>query len=212
MKKVLVVVAALVLATSMGAFAATQAAGTNTVAPTLQISATIQQAVSLKLSTGTVVANHCTVTAGGGSPDYTMSFGNVDALAISNGCGNVIAPTTPGTTDAIYWSDYTLTPVYTSQTTFSGTTITAYVSTDFAAPHNIYVMRSSTATSNSAPAVPGDMSAMSTTAGTPDTVGAAGVASGTALSRFIGVGVKPANGAVLTGSQTATVTFTLTVQ
>jgi len=26
------------------------------------------------------------------------------------------------------------------------------------------------------------------------------------------VGVKPANGAVLTGSQTATVTFTLTVQ
>jgi hypothetical protein len=47
---------------------------------------------------------------------------------------------------------------------------------------------------------------------TADTIGAAGVVSGTALTRFIGVAVTPVNGAALTGAQTATVTFTLTVQ
>jgi hypothetical protein len=46
-----------------------------------------------------------------------------------------------------------------------------------------------------------------------DTIGAAGVVSGTALTRFIGVAVAPVNGAgAVTGAQTATVTFTLTVQ
>jgi hypothetical protein len=211
MKKVLVVVAALVLLTSTGALAATQAAGTAVVAPTLQISATIQKAVSLKLSTGTSAApSHCAVTPAGGSPDYTMNFGTVDALAINAGNCNVVAPATPGTDNAIYWSDYTITPVFTSHTVFAGTTITAQVTADFAAPHNIFVVRSSTPTSSTVPAVAGDFAAMGT--GSADTIGAAGVVSGTALTRFVGVAVTPANGAVLTGAQTATVTFTLTVQ
>lgn len=214
MKKVLVAVAALVLATSTGAFAATQAANATAVSPTLQISATIQKAVSLTLKTGTTAGvGHCTVTAAGGAPDYTMNFGNVDALAINNGCGNVVAPTNPGTDNAIFWTDYQVVPVYTSHQTYSGTTVTAYVSTDFAAPHNILIMRSSTATSSTTPAVAGDFAAMSTASGSPDTLGAAGVVSGTALTRFIGVAVKPDNGAtVLQNNQSATVTFTLTVQ
>src|SRR5581483_8928727 len=118
MKKIMVVVAALVLATSTGAFAATQAANATSVAPTLQISATIQKAVSLTLKTGTTGGvSHCTVTAAGGAPDYTMNFGNVDALAINNGCGNVVAPTTPGTDNAIFWTDYQILPVFTSHQT-----------------------------------------------------------------------------------------------
>lgn len=209
MKKVLVVVAALVLATSTGAFAATQAANATSVAPTLQISATIQKAVSLTLKTGTTGGvGHCTVTA---AADYTMNFGNVDALAINNGCGNVVAPTVAGTDNAIFWTDYQVLPVYTSHQTFGGTNVTAQVTTDFAAPHNIFIVRSATATSGTTPAVAADFAAMST--GSADTIGAAGVASGTAFTRFIGVAVTPANGAsVLQGAQSATVTFTLTVQ
>ena len=209
MKKVLVVVAALVLATSTGAFAATQAANATSVQPTLQISANIQKAVSLTLKTGTG-ANHCTVAAGG-STDYSMDFGTVDALAISTPtCGNKIAPTVPGTDNAIYWTDYQVVPVFTSHQTFSGTTVTAQVKTDFAAPHNIFVVRTSDATQSSAPSVAGDFAAM--TVASDDTL-ASSVTSGTALTRFIGVAVKPDNGnTVLQGNQSATVQFTITVQ
>ncbi len=213
MKKILVAVAAVLLLTSSVAFAGTGASGAATVSPTLAISATIQKAVSLTLSTGTVAATHCAVAAGGGPPDYTMNFGTIDALAISNGGCNKIAPTTPGTTNAIYWSDYTILPVYTGFTAFSGTTVTAYVSTDFAAPHNAFIVRSATATSAVVPVLPTDMTAMSTASATPDTLGAAGVVSGTALPRMIGIALTPLNAAALdTGAQTATVTFTLTVQ
>jgi len=140
-----------------------------------------------------------------------MNFGTVDALGVNPGNCNKFNPATPGTTDAIYWTDYQMLPVYTSfTTTITGTTVTAQVTTDFAAPHNIYIVRD-TANSSTVPAGVGSFSAMGT--GSADTVGVAGVVSGTALTRFIGVGVKPTNGAtVLNGAQTATVTFTLTVQ
>ena len=212
MKKVLLLVAVIVLATSTGAFAGTQAANATTVSPTLQISATIQKAVSLTLATGTTGGiSHCAVAAGGNPPDYTMSFGNVDALGVNAGACNKFNPTTPGTSNAIYWTDYQLLPVYTSHQVFAGTTVTAQVTTDFAAPHNILVVRSATGTSSTTPTQPSDFAALST--GSADTIGAAGVVSGTPLNRFIGVAVTPANGAtVLQGPQTATVTFTLTVQ
>ena len=84
MKKYFTIFALGMMALSTAAFAATTATGTNTVAPTLQISATIQSAVQLTWSTGTAAVNHCAVTPGTGA-DYAMSFGTVDALAINNG-------------------------------------------------------------------------------------------------------------------------------
>jgi hypothetical protein len=209
MKKVLISLLVVLTVTAAG-FAGTQAANTTTVSPTLQISATIQKAVSLTLSTGTAAVAHCAVANGANPPDYTMSFGNVDALGINNGGCNKFAPTTPGVTNAIYWSDYTLTPIYTSHQVFAGTTITAQVTTDFAAPHNIFVVRDS---ANSATA-PGSAAAFTAVGvASADTISAAGTVSGTPLTRYIGVAVKPDNGAtVLQGTQNATVTFTLTVQ
>lgn len=210
MKKNLFAVAALALATSMGAFAATQATNATTVSPTLKVTATVQSAVSLTLSAGTSAApTHCAVTPGAGSPDYTMDFGTVDALGINNGACNKFAPTTPGTTSAIYWSDYTILPVFTSQAASSGTTITAQVTGAFSSS-NLTVMRSATPTDNTVPTGVASFAAMGTSSA--DTIGAAGVVSGTALTRFIGVAVAPTNGASLTGPQNATVTFTITVQ
>jgi hypothetical protein len=208
MKKYFTIFALGMMALSTAAFAGTTATNTNTVSPTLQISATIQSAVQLTLSTGTAAVTHCAVTAGAGT-DYAMSFGTVDALGINNGNCNKFAPTTPGVTNAIYWSDYNLTPVFTSQAASTNASITAKVTTDFAAPHNILVVRDS-ANSSTVPASDAAFTALST--GTPDTI-AGPVASGTALTRFIGVAVTPSNAAgVLTGAQSATVTFTLTVQ
>src|SRR6478672_5933342 len=184
MKKYFAIFALGMMALSTAAFAGTTATNTNTVSPTLQISATIQSAVQLTLSTGTVAATHCAVTTGAGT-DYAMDFGTVDALGINNGNCNKFAPATPGVSNAIYWSDYNLTPVFTSQAASSNASITAKVTTDFAAPHNILVMRDS-ANSNTVPASAASFTALST--GTPDTI-AGPVASGTALTRFIGVAV-----------------------
>ena len=207
MRKVLTILALGMMALSTAAFAGTTATGTNVVSPTLQISATIQSAVQLTLSTGTAAVTHCAVAPGAGT-DYSMNFGTVDALGISAGGCNRFAPTTPGVTDAVYWSDYNLNPVFTSQTT-TNNTITAKVTTDFAAPKNIFIVRDS-ANSSTVPASAAQFTAVST--GTPDTI-VTNAASGVAQTRFIGVEVTPANGpTVLTGAQSATVTFTLTVQ
>src|SRR5438045_2386613 len=171
MKRLTFAILATLLTMVSTSFAATQAAGAATVAPTLNVSATIQKAVSLTLSTGiTGGVSHCSVVAGGGSPDYTMNFGTVDALGINGGNCNKFNPATPGVSDAIYWSDYQVTPVYTSHNAVSGTTVTAQVTTDFAAPHNVYVVRD-TANSSTVPAGVGSFSAMGT--GSVGTIGAA---------------------------------------
>src|SRR5437660_6548556 len=207
MKKYFMIFALGMIALSTAAFAGTTAVNTNTVSPTLQISATIQKAVQLTLSTGTAAVTHCAVTATGGTPDYTMNFGTVDALGINAGNCNKFNPAVPGTDNAIYWSDYNLTPVFTSQTT-TNNTITAQVTTDFAAPNNIFIVRDS-ANSSTVPANAAAFAAVST--GTPDTI-VTNAASGSSQTRFIGVAVTPANGVGVTGAKSATVTFTLTVQ
>jgi hypothetical protein len=199
---------AALLLTATATFAQTQATNTNKVSPTLQITANVQKAIRLTLSTGTAAVTHCAVAPNGGNPDFTMNFGTVDALGINAGNCNLFAPATPGVSNAIYWSDYNLTPVFTGQSATTST-ITAQVTTDFAAPHNVFIVRDS-ANSNTVPASAAAFTSMGT--GSADTI-ATNPTSGTAITRYVGVAVTPANGAtVLTGNQSATVTFTLTVQ
>ena len=206
-RNILLVMALTVLAPA--AFAGTQATNTITVSPTLQNSAHLQSAIRLTLSTGTAATPHCTITPTGGTPDYTVSFGTVDALAINPpSCGTVFAPAVPGTDSAIYWTDYSLRPVFSGQAATTNT-ITAKVTTNFTAA-DIAVVRDS-ANSQTVPTAANQFTALATGA-TPDTI-ATNAAKGTAFNRFIGVAVSPTNGAgTLTGAQTATVTFTLTVQ
>ena len=183
------------------AFAANETTGTNTISPTLQVNATVTKAIRLTLATGT----GCAVAA---ASDYSMNFGTVDALGITAAsCGTKFTPTTAGSTPAVYYSDYTLRPVFTSQST-SNNTITAYVSTDFASAAGLLTI----VHANSVPAVIGDLTAMSKLVGTQTTV-ATNAANGTAITRYVGVSVAPLNGAgTLTGAASATVTYTLTVQ
>ena len=189
------------LVASAPAFAATDATGTNTVSPALQVNVTVAKAIRLTLSTGT----QCAVTAGS---DYTMNFGTVDALAISSGaCGTKFAPTTPGTSPAVYYSDYKLKPVFTSQST-TNNTISAYVSTDFASAAGLL----SIVQANSAPSALGDLSAMSKLVGSQTTI-ATNAANATEITRYVGVSVAPMNGGgTLSGADSATITYTLTVQ
>lgn len=207
MRKVLsIFVAVAMIAFSMAAFAGTQGTNTNTVSPTLQLSINIQKAVRLTLSTGTAAVTHCAVVNNGGNPDYTMNLGTGDALGINAGNCNLFGPTNPGVDSAIYWSDYNLTPVFTNQSVTTNT-ITAQVTTNFTAA-NASVVRDS-ANSATVPASAAGFTAMGVASA--DTI-ATNATNGTALTRFIGVAIAPTNGAgTLTGAQSATVTFTLTV-
>src|SRR5215469_1147842 len=203
-KAVIVLMAMLVMATA--AFAGTQNTNTNTVSPTLQVSINIQKAIRLTLSTGTAAVTHCPVVNNGRNPDYTMNFGTGDALGINAGNCNLFGPTNPGVDSAIYWSDYNVTPVFTNQST-TNNTITAQVTTNFTAA-NASIVRDS-ANSNAVPGNAAAFTAMGVAAA--DTI-ATNAANHTAITRFIGVAVAPTNGAgTLTGAQSATVTFTLTV-
>jgi len=192
-----------VMLSAAAGFAATSATGTNTVSPTLVVNVTVAKAVRLTLATG-ALGTPCAVNAGG-SGDYNMSFGTVDALGITPPiCGASFAPTTPGSTPAAYYADYQITPVFTGQTV-STNTVSAYVSANFAKA-NLSIVQA-----NSTPASIAGLTAMSIVSGTPTNV-ATNAVSGTALTRYIGVSVAPTNGASLTGADSATVTYTLTVQ
>lgn len=209
MKKQVTIIMAVLVAAIL-AHAGTQGTNTNTVSPTLQVTATVQKAVQLTLSTGTVAAAHCAVAAGTGT-DYSMNFGTVDGLGINAGNCNKFAPATPGVSNAVYWSDYQLTPVFSGQSV-STNTITAQVTTTFGGvangTSNLIIVRD-TANSATLPTGPGSFSNMGSASA--DTI-ATNAANGTAITRYVGIAVTPANGAsVLTGTQSATVTFTLTV-
>jgi hypothetical protein len=195
-----IIVLSMVLGLSaMPVFANTQATNTNTVSPTLKVSVTVQDAIQLTLATGSM----CVVGPGVGA-DYGMNFGTVDALAINPvTCGNKYAPTTPGVTNAAYYSDYTLTPIFTSQTVITNT-LKAYVSTNFAKANLSIVY------STSAPASIAGLTAMGTTLATSNTL-ATNAISGTPLTQYIGVEIAPTNGAGLQGVDSAVITYTLTV-
>lgn len=190
--------AALALSTAQ-VFAATSATNTNTISPTLKVNVTVQDAIELTLASGA----GCAVAAGGGA-DYNMNFGNVDALGINvPACGSQFAPTTPGTSNAFYYSDYKITPIFTSQAVTTNT-LTAYVSTNFTKA-NLSIVNS-----NVLPATSAALTPLSTSVGAQTSI-ATNAFSGTALTRYLGVSIAPTNGAGLTGADSATITYTLTV-
>jgi len=191
---------AIALTASLPVFASNEATNTNTVSSTLAVNVNVVKAIRLTLTQGT----QCTVTAGV-NPDFTMDFGTVDALGISNAsCGSKYAPANPGADPAKYYSDYKLTPRFTGQS--AGGTITAYVSSDFATAAGLL----SVVQANSVPSSATDLGAMSTNAASPTSIGTT-LANNTAITRYIGVSIAPVNGSgTLTGAAAATVTYTLT--
>jgi hypothetical protein len=217
MKKNLFVLFA-VFALATAAFAGTQAANTNTVSPTLVINATVQDAVQLTLKTGATPAiNHCTIAAGGGG-DYNMSFGTVDALGVNAGNCNVFAPTTPGQSPAVYWTDYQLTPAWAGLTVTNAASITAWAPA-LEAGVVIQVPSAGVDTNTPGGLAVGTWSTIGATAGTATPVVSGTVlsgagADGTALTRFLALSVAPTATAAAGGGTalTTTVTFTMTIK
>ena len=213
MKKQFIVLLVLVMALTTAAFAGTTATNTNKVSPTLNVTANVQDALQLTLSTGTVAAAHCVVVPGAGT-DYKMDFGTVDAMAINNGNCNNFAPTTAGSTPAVYWSDYNLTPAWTGLTATNASSITAFTSTAAPAGVAIQIPSLGTDTNTTAGLTVATWSTIGNTAGTATpvvsgTVLSGGAADGATVTRFLGLSVSPA---AAPGAVNAVVTFTMTIQ
>ena len=218
MKNLSRVVMAGMLMSATAAFAATGAANTNTVSPTLVINATVQDAVSLTLKTGALAGiNHCAIAAGGGG-DYNMSFGTVDALGINAGNCNVFAPATLGQTPAVYWTDYQLTPAWAGLTATAAASITAWAPA-LEAGVVMQIPSTSTDQSTTAGLNVGTWTTIGATAGTATPVVSGAVlsgagADGTALTRFLALSVSPTATAAAGGGTavSTTVTFTMTIK
>jgi type 1 fimbria pilin len=212
MTKKLVLVLAM-MALSAAAFAQKTATNTNKASATLNVTANIQDAVQLTLSTGGVAPTHCAVVAGTGT-DYKMDFGTVDAMAINSGNCNRFPPATPGSSPAVYWSDYALTPAWTGLTATNASSITAFTSTAAPAGVNIQVPSLGVDTATTGSLTVATWTTIGNTAGTATpvvsgTVLSGGSADGQAVQRFLGLSVSPA---AAPGAVSAVVTFTMTIQ
>lgn len=131
--------------------------------------------------------------------DYRMNFGNVNGLGIGPGAGLTTTGVAGG---VIYSTGYQITTAFTG---FASTTgrVSTYVSTDFAHPAILSLQH---ATNSGGP-----FTAISKSSGTPTSVNNS-AQNRASFTRYLGLFVSNANGpSAFTGTDSATLTFILTV-
>jgi hypothetical protein len=154
---------------------------------------TVQDAVRLTLATAT---GGLTITPG---VDFSMNFGNVNGLGFGPGAGLTTVAAAGG---VVYSTPYILQPAFTAFRSTTGT-IKTFVSTTFAHPA-ILILRDASASA-------GPYTNIGTTAGTATQITAA-AANRSSITRFLGLFVSNTNGgSAFRGSDSATLTFTMTV-
>lgn len=131
--------------------------------------------------------------------DYTLDFGNVNALGIGPGAGLTTVAQAGG---IIYLTPYQLLPVFTDQTSTTSS-LKICVSTNFVHSSVLGLFDSSSGGA-------GTFSAISTTC--PSTAFTTTAADRSTVTRYLGLFVSKVNGATAySGTDTATLTFTMTV-
>jgi hypothetical protein len=155
----------------------------------LEMSATVQTAVQLNISTG---AGGATVSGSNATGLFSVSFGNVNGLGLGTPAAGVSV--VADASGALYKTPINLTPVY------SGfTTETATIEVEQVAAGDTAVAREGNSSISSS-------STVSTS--TPASV-ASGAASGAAVERYVGVYVSRSEAA---GAKSATLIYTITVE
>jgi hypothetical protein len=131
--------------------------------------------------------------------DFAISFGNVNGLGIGPAAGLSVVPSSGG---VIYTTPYLAQPSFSSFVSTTGS-VKVYVSMDFVHPA---ILQLEDAAASSGPFV-----AISKSSGAPSSL-TTNAASGLSLTRYLGLFVSNANGpTAFTGSDSATLTYTLTV-
>jgi hypothetical protein len=154
---------------------------------------TVQTAVSLTLATAT---GGLTVSP---SVDYAMNFGNVNGLGFGPGAGLTVSSAAGG---VVYATPYLLKPIFTDFSSIKAT-IKAVTTTNFAHPLVLQLRDAAAST--------GPFNTIGTTTATAATITTT-AADRSTITRFLGLFVSNQNGAnAFTGSDAATLTFTMTV-
>ena len=163
--------------------------GTNTTTSELVMSATVETAVQLNISTG---AGGATVAGSTSTGLFSISFGNVNGLGVGTPAAGITVVTDGS--GALYKTPINLTPIYSGFTTETAT---------------ITVLQD--AAGDTALAREGDsnISSGSTVSTTTPASVATGRASGVAFERFVGLYVPQTEAA---GAKTATLIYTITVE
>jgi hypothetical protein len=155
----------------------------------LEMSATVQTAVQLNISTG---AGGATVSGSNSTGLFSVSFGNVNGLGLGTPAAGVSVVSNGS--GALYKTPINLTPIY------SGfTTETATIEVEQDAAGDTALAREGNSSISSA-------STVSTS--TPASV-ASGGASGSAIERYVGMYVSRSEAA---GAKSATLIYTITVE
>jgi hypothetical protein len=153
----------------------------------------LQSALQLTLATAT---GGLTVNPGA---DFSLNFGNVNSLGIGPAPGLTTLPVAGG---IIYSTPYLLQPAFSGFASTTGT-LSVFVSTDFV---NSAALQLNSATNSAGP-----YTAISKSAATATRITSAAT-NRVSLTEFLGLFVSRANGpAAFAGTDSATLTFTLTV-
>jgi hypothetical protein len=156
---------------------------------------TVQSQTALQLTLGTAPGG-ATIAS---TADFSLNFGNVNGLGIGPGAGLTTTSVAGG---MIYYTPYLIQPAFSGMNSTTAT-INAAVSTNFAHPA---VLALNDATSSGGP-----YTAISTAAGTPTQI-TASATDRSSITRYLGLFVSNFNGAsAFNGTDSATLTFTMTV-
>jgi hypothetical protein len=171
------------------AYAQGPAVGSATTTSELEMSATVQTAVQLNISTG---AGGATVSGSNATGLFSLSFGNVNGLGLGTPAAGVSVVT--DASGALYKTPINLTPVYSGFTT---ETATIEVEQDAAGDTALAREGNSSISSSS-----------TVSTSTPSSV-VSGGASGAAIERYVGVYAARTEAA---GAKSATLIYTITVE
>lgn len=185
------IAAFLTLTFACAAIAAAQGPAINASSTTseLEMSATVQTAVQLNISTG---AGGATVSGSNATGLFSVSFGNVNGLGLGTPAAGVSV--VADGSGALYKTPINLTPVYSGFTT---ETATIEVEQDAAGDTQLAREGNSSISSSS-----------TVSTSTPASV-ASGAASGVAIERYVGMYAARTEAA---GAKSATLIYTITVE
>ena len=160
----------------------------------------VQTAVQLQLATA---PSGLTITATGASPDYQLNFGNVNGLGVGPGPGVTVVPGQVAG-GSLYTTPYLLAPAFSGFSVVNNAIVSVYVSTNFV--HSAVLKLYDSGTSSSG------YGAISTSSGAQTQI-TTSAADGTSITRYLGLFVSNVNGVgSFSGADTATLTYTITVQ
>jgi hypothetical protein len=171
------------------AYAQGPAVGSATTTSELEMSATVQTAVQLNISTG---SGGATVSGSNSTGLFSLSFGNVNGLGLGTPAAGVSV--VADASGALYKTPINLTPVYSGFTT---ETATIEVEQDAAGDTALAREGNSSISSSS-----------TVSTSTPSSV-ASGAESGVAIERYVGMYAARSEAA---GAKSATLIYTITVE